>query len=245
MQLIEAHRRDDSHGRKYREAPFTYLSSFGTRQVRSSRTEPHYLYFSGNTKYFCVRMLRSLLRDYPENVIHRSAYCQYGKKLPLYNVTFYEVELLNRINSQHARHLCSQHPLTAIDHIVRVSDFLPFYEYLCQHPNAASATLYAPANTPPQPRETAHRLPLLTTTDSTSILRTQLAMPPRMSVPSYTRLPLPNHVRENIPRMAQLPVVQLPPSEKATAPYQPASLLSKKRIACAYAGNTFLTCSHL
>jgi hypothetical protein len=86
--------------------------------------------FSGDTKYFCVRMLRKILPDYPEDVIRRSLQYQYRKTIDLYSVTACEVELLNRINSQHSRWAYSQQPFTALDEIVRVSDFLPFFEHL-------------------------------------------------------------------------------------------------------------------
>ncbi|CAF0857218.1 unnamed protein product [Rotaria sordida] len=86
--------------------------------------------FRGTTKYFCVKMLRKLLADYPEDIIRRSAYYQYRKPIALYVATSNELELLNRINSQHSHWTYSRQPFTVADELVRVSDFLPFYEYL-------------------------------------------------------------------------------------------------------------------
>ena len=68
-------------------------------------------------------MLRKLLPDYPEDVIRRAFHYQYKKSIDLYTVTAYEVELLNRINAQHSRWAYSKQPFTALDEIVRVSDF--------------------------------------------------------------------------------------------------------------------------
>jgi hypothetical protein len=86
--------------------------------------------FSGTTKYFCVKMLHKLLPDYPEDVIRRSSYYQYRKPVDSYIPTLNELDLLNRINAHHARWAYSRQSFTATDELVRVSDFLPFYEYL-------------------------------------------------------------------------------------------------------------------
>ena len=75
-------------------------------------------------------MLRKILPDYPEDVIRRSLQYQYRKSIDLYSVTAWEVELLNRINAQHSRWAYSRQPFTALDEIVRVSDFLPFFEHI-------------------------------------------------------------------------------------------------------------------
>ncbi|CAF2999781.1 unnamed protein product [Rotaria sp. Silwood2] len=86
--------------------------------------------FRGTTKYFCVKMLRKLLAEYPEDIIRRSGYYQYRKPIPLYAATSNELALLNRINTQHSHWAYSRQPFTIADELVRVSDFLPFYEYL-------------------------------------------------------------------------------------------------------------------
>jgi hypothetical protein len=75
-------------------------------------------------------MLRKLLPDYPEDVIRRSLQYQYRKPINTYSVTISEIELLNRINGHHSRWTYSRQPFTKIDELVRVSEFLPFYEYL-------------------------------------------------------------------------------------------------------------------
>ncbi|CAF4807424.1 unnamed protein product, partial [Rotaria sp. Silwood1] len=84
----------------------------------------------GTTKYFCVKMLRKLLAEYPEDILRRSAYYQYRKPIALYVATSHELELLNRINAQHSHWTYARQPFTVADELIRVSDFLPFYEYL-------------------------------------------------------------------------------------------------------------------
>ncbi|CAF1577379.1 unnamed protein product [Adineta ricciae] len=86
--------------------------------------------FRGDTKYFCVRMLRKILPEFPEDVLRRSYQYHYRKPIDIYSVTACEVDLLNRINSHHSRWTYSRQPFTALDEIVRVTDFLPFYEHL-------------------------------------------------------------------------------------------------------------------
>ena len=75
-------------------------------------------------------MLRKILPDYPQDLFYRTNQYQYRKTIELYNITTCEIELLNRINSHHARWAYTQQPFTAMDEIVRVSDFLPFYDHL-------------------------------------------------------------------------------------------------------------------
>ncbi|CAF4048121.1 unnamed protein product [Adineta steineri] len=43
--------------------------------------------FRGDTKYFCVRMLRKILPEYPEDIIRRAYQYQYRKTIDLYSVT--------------------------------------------------------------------------------------------------------------------------------------------------------------
>ncbi|UJR15425.1 hypothetical protein I4U23_002370 [Adineta vaga] len=109
---------------------------------------------SGDTKYFCVRMLRKILPDYPEDIIRRSYQYQYRKTIDLYSVTACEVGLLNRINSHHSRWAFSRHPFTALDEIVRVSDFYPYYEHLRSlksPPVISNATIHTLRQLLPQP----------------------------------------------------------------------------------------------
>jgi hypothetical protein len=75
-------------------------------------------------------MLNKLLHEYPEDVIRRSSYYQYRKPIDLYLATSNELELLNRINVHHSNWTYSGQPFTITDELVRVSDFLPFYEHL-------------------------------------------------------------------------------------------------------------------
>ena len=203
--------------------------------------------FSGDTKYFCVKMLRLLLCEYPDDVMRRPTYYQYGAKIDVYNVTYYEVELLNRINDQHARRSYSSQPLTAIDEIVRVSDFLPFYEYLRQAHKAGSTTAHAPATTVrprlPHSAQGAQRL-LDVMSGMSSILRARPPMPPTAPVPSTVHPNLTNYVREQLVRMTRPPPPLLPsrPAAEPAVPQQPVpTVLANQSIADTNTGKTLST----
>lgn len=75
-------------------------------------------------------MLLKILADYPEDVIHRASDYQYRKPISVYIATPNEITLLNRINSQHCNWTFSSQPFTITDELVRVNDFLPFYQHL-------------------------------------------------------------------------------------------------------------------
>ena len=192
-------------------------------------------------------MLRSLLRDYPDDVMRRPTYYQYGTKIDVYNVTYYEVELLNRINNHHARRSYSQQPLTAIDEIVRVSDFLPFYEYLRQHVKSGSVALPAPTNIlrpkAPQQAQAAQRL-LDLIPGMASILRTRPSMPSTAPVSSTVHPGLTNYVREHLARMTRPPLPALPPRPaiEPVVPQQPIPIPSANNsIACTNTGKALAT----
>ena len=141
------------------EAKFTQINTNNfPREYKSNDFS-----FSGGTKYFCVRMLRKLLPDYPEDFIRRSYQYQYTKPIYLYSVTLCEAELLNRINSHHSRWTYSRQLFTALDELVRVSDFLPFYEHLRNVRSSASllsnATVHALRRLLPQTQQTVSRSP--------------------------------------------------------------------------------------
>lgn len=102
-------------------------------------------------------MLHKLLHDYPEDVIHRSSHYQYRKPIDLYGATSNEIELLNYINTHHCHWTYSREPFTNKDELVRVLDFLPFYEHLRQFWKLSS-TSHAPSTDPlrsvlPQPQQ--------------------------------------------------------------------------------------------
>jgi hypothetical protein len=89
-------------------------------------------------------MLHKLLPEYPEDFIRRSSSYQYRKPIDLYVATSSELDLLNKINTHHCHWEYSRERFATTDQIVRVSDFLPFYEHL---------RLYVKA--PPTPRTTS------------------------------------------------------------------------------------------
>jgi len=87
-------------------------------------------------------MLRQLLPDYSEDVLRQTAQYQYRKSIPICNLTKSEIELINRINSHHCRWSYSRQPFTANDELVRVTDFLPFYEHL-RHGGVRTISMHA------------------------------------------------------------------------------------------------------
>ncbi|CAF0853849.1 unnamed protein product [Adineta ricciae] len=89
--------------------------------------------FRGPVKYFCVKMLEKILRDYPNDAIHHPTDFQYRKPIDLYVPTTNEIILLNRINANHSHWTYTRQTFTSADELVRVSDFLSFYEHLLVH----------------------------------------------------------------------------------------------------------------
>lgn len=75
-------------------------------------------------------MLHKQLPDYPKDVIRYSASFQYRKPIDLFVATPNEIELLNKINAHHCHWTYSREPFINGDELVRVLDFLPFYEHL-------------------------------------------------------------------------------------------------------------------
>jgi hypothetical protein len=146
-------------------------------------------------------MLRKLLPDYPEDVIRRSFQYQYRNFIDIYSVTTNEIELLNRINAHHSRWAYSRQPFTKIDEIVRVSDFLPFYEHLRNGFKSAStlsnATVHTLRQLLPQTQQTVQRSADFMTNMPT-ILRGQSAIPQGTSVPMSSYPSSTDFSRENM-----------------------------------------------
>jgi hypothetical protein len=140
-------------------------------------------------------MLRKLLPDYPEDVIRRPFQYQYRKLIDVYSVTKYEVELLNRINSHHSRWTYSQQPFTKQDEIIRVSDFLPFYEHL-RHASKSASNLSTLRQLLPQSQQNVQRTSDLMSNMPT-ILRTQSTMQQGTSAPTPSYPLSTNFSREN------------------------------------------------
>lgn len=161
--------------------------------------------YSNTTKYFCVRMLRKLLPDYPEDVIRRSYQYQYRKPIDVYSVTTCEVELLNRINSHHARWAYSRQPFTKIDELVAVPDFIPYYEHLRQgrdltanQPNAKAHTIrQLLPQAQAQAQQTVQRVSDFMSHMPT-ILRGQTSAPPATSVSMSSYPSSADFTRESI-----------------------------------------------
>ena len=144
-------------------------------------------------------MLRKLLPDYPEDVIRRSYQYQYKRTIDTYTVTAYEVELLNKINSHHSRWAYSRQPFTALDEIVRVSDFLPFYEHLRRGFKAGAPLANVTVQTLRQllPQHTAQR-PSAISSNMPTILRTQPTVPQATSVQTQSYPSLTDFSRDTI-----------------------------------------------
>ncbi|CAF0984868.1 unnamed protein product [Adineta steineri] len=157
--------------------------------------------FRGDTKYFCVRMLRKILPEYPEDIIRRAYQYQYRKTIDLYSVTACEVELLNRINSQHSRWAFSRQPFTALDEIVRVSDFTPFYEYLRHGTKSTSAvsnvTVHTLRQLLPQPQQTVQRASE-NVINMPAIIQRQLTIPQPIPAQIQSYTPSTNFTRETM-----------------------------------------------
>ena len=148
----------------------------------------------GETRYFCVRMLRKLLSEYPEDVIHRSPHYRYHYPIDLYSVTSYESDLLNRINSHHSRWAYTRQAFTANDELVRVADFLPFYEHLRHRFNSVSLPSNAPNTASrqplPQTSQISHRSS--STMSSNSTPSTMCAPPAQPAKALLQRHPTPH-----------------------------------------------------
>jgi hypothetical protein len=167
-------------------------------------------------------MLHKLLPEYPEHVIRRSTYYQYRKPIDLYVATSNELDLLNKINAHHSHWTYARQPFTATDELVRVSDFLPFYEHLqlfyksSSIPRTASAGSLRPIL--PQPQQPTQRssdfvanipntarrntnVPVATT--SIQIQPYTAPEPPRENIPSISRpiapAPAPSALRPSRP----------------------------------------------
>jgi hypothetical protein len=146
-------------------------------------------------------MLRKLLPDYPDDVIRRSFQYQYKRAIDSYTVTACEVELLNRINSHHSRWTYSRQPFTALDEIVRVSDFLPFYEHLRHGIKAASSlsnvTVHTLRQLLPQAQQIVQRSSDVIST-MPSILRGQPPIPQAAFVQAQSYPSSTDFSRENM-----------------------------------------------
>jgi hypothetical protein len=195
--------------------------------------------FRQNTKYFCIRMLRKLLPDYPEDVIRRSLQYQYRKPIHTYPVTTYEIELLNRINSHHSRWTYSRQPFTKIDELVSVSDFLSFYEHIrrgCKPTSTQSNTaVHTLRQLLPQSQQPVQRLSDFVST-MPSILRgqptvSQVSTVSMSSYPTATGFPRetvsltsrPVTSAPNIPRPSR-PQKSIPNPYMTLLPPQPQSM---------------------
>jgi len=175
--------------------------------------------FRGDTKYFCVRMLRGLLIDYPEDILRRSVQFQYHKTIDLYHVTSNEIELLNRINFQHARCFYSRQPFTALDEIVRVTDFFPFYEHLRLHFKSGTSALQA--------IDTVVRQLLPPTSTSLPIRRSApINHPP---LPSAQLIPTSSLPRQPYPSAVERYLANPPPIHKRSALPAPSILRTTTR----------------
>ncbi|CAF4325461.1 unnamed protein product, partial [Adineta steineri] len=126
---------------------------------------------------------------------------QYRKTIDLYSVTACEVELLNRINSQHSRWAFSRQPFTALDEIVRVSDFIPFYEYLRHGTKSTSAvsnvTVHTLRQLLPQPQQTVQRASE-NVINMPAIIQRQLTIPQPIPAQIQSYTPSTNFTRETI-----------------------------------------------
>jgi len=157
-------------------------------------------------------MLNKLLHEYPEDVIRRSSYYQYRKPIDLYLATSNELELLNRINVHHSNWAYSGQPFTITDELVRVSDFLPFYEHLrllCK-PSPIPRTPSTGSLRPilPQPQKSMQRSPDFVVNMTNTVRRNSNAPVATTSIQTQPYTPSESS-RENIPSVPR-PIAPVP-----------------------------------
>lgn len=180
-------------------------------------------FFSHNTKYFCVRMLRKLLPDYPEDAVRRSLHYHYLKPIPAYPVTLCEIDLLNRINGHHSRWTYSRQPFSQTDELVRVSDFLPFYEHLRgghkPTSTASNAGMHTLRQLLPQTQQSVQRSADFMN-GVPSILRAQPTATPRTAAPISSYSLATELARESISTTSR-PIAPVPNLSRPARPHKP------------------------
>lgn len=168
-------------------------------------------------------MLRKLLPDYPEDAVRRSLQYHYLKPIPTYPVTLCEIELLNRINGHHSRWTYSRQPFTQIDELVRVSDFLPFYEHLRQGSKPTSTSSSMATHTLrqllPSSQQSVQRSSDFIN-GVPSILRGQSTAPPRTTVPMSSYSVATEFPREST-SITTRPIVPTTNLPRPTRPQRP------------------------
>ena len=168
-------------------------------------------------------MLRKILPDYPEDAVRRSLHYHYLKPIPVYPVTLCEIELLNRINGHHSRWTYSRQPFSQIDELVRVSDFLPFYEHLRNgHKPTSTASnvgMHTLRQLLPQTQQTVQR-PADFMNGVPSILRAQSTATPRTTVPISSFSLATELPRENISTTSR-PIAPVPNLSRPVRPQKP------------------------
>ena len=181
-------------------------------------------------------MLRKLLPEYPEDVIRRAPHYQYQHPIDLHYVTSHESDLLNRINSHHSRWAYARQAFTVIDELVRVVDFLSFYEHLRYCFKSASHQQITTTNglrqpVPPPPQITQRPPTTMSSNTVPSSMYQQFAQPARASVQrqpavhlSTPSLPSAPSVMKSIvpaPSIIRHPRPTPSPNTNSTAPTLP------------------------
>ena len=149
--------------------------------------------FSGNKKYFCVKMLVKLLPDDPENIIRRAHFSSYGKKVNLYRATPIEVELLNRINTHHSHWTYSQQPFTGLTDLVSVSEFLPLLDYVRSYSKPQSVPRNTKANVSRPISSQAEEM----TPTAADTMSNMISTPRRQSIGSFAAGSLPTRIYQS------------------------------------------------
>lgn len=167
-------------------------------------------------------MLHTLLPEYPEDFAHRALYYQYRKPIDLFTPTINEIQLLNRINAQHAHWAYSRQPFTVSDELVCVSDFIPYYEHLrmsikanSMNRNTAATLVQSSLPQTVQPAQLASDFPLHMSNKSLGYSMTPVKTKP---VPLHQPYPLSELTRDGVPTM---PRPTAPVSSSSVCPSQP------------------------
>jgi hypothetical protein len=165
-------------------------------------------------------MLHKILPEYPEDIMRRSSHYQYRKPIDLYVATANEIELLNRINAHHSHWAYSRQPFTPNSELVRVSDFLPFYEHLrlfCKStPIPRTASTGSLRSILPQPQQATQRSPDFVVHMSNAT-REHSAIPfatTPIQLQPYTASELPRENTSSVPR----PIAPTPPASRLLQP---------------------------
>lgn len=194
-------------------------------------------------------MLHKLLPEYSEDFISRSSYYHYPKPIEMFDATRNEIELLNRINVQHAHWTYSRQPLTSGNVLVRVSDYLPFYEHLrllLKSPPSKprSTSIGSTRQIQPQPSSVQQSPDFVVRTANTNRRNTCVVLPMRPQ-PAHESLSHNNTSSVRRPTAQRPPVLHSTPSSKySMQPFEAARQVLQQELSLSTTGQPTVTQSN-